>query len=1433
MTEIFDKLGINKNYSFHFEDADIISCKYNPEKKKLILNVKVMNALPFSVYRELTKKLKLYTKTDVELIVQSNHCELDFLNISQYTDMIVRANNLSAVKEASLQLVDKQLRLLCIDQHHQEATLRECNALCDALKSLGIDLEVDAEISTGSLEDEVSEMPKIDKVEVVDRKVVSRVPKRRNGKGNYNPIKMSLLTDEARDVSVAGKVFDVEVRETRTGKFIAKYYLSDGESAICVVDFADTEEEIISKGICIRVFGTYVFDAKYERDYIFKMDRYEEIDNIFRRFDTADEKRVEFHLHTKFSEMDGINDASEYMAQAFEWGHPGMIITDHTGVQGFPKAYGNLKKLRSKYPNHEFKLGYGVEMNMVDGELKIVSNAHGESLQTGSYVSFDLETTGLSNYYDHIIEFGGVLIENCRVVKKMQTFIKAPVPVRPFIQELTNITDADLVNAPSIEEAMDEILEFLGDHVLVAHNAQFDIDFIQETLRRIGKEPIQNAVIDTLDLSRALFDNRRSYRLGSIARFMRIGYDEGVAHRADYDAEVLSLVFLEMLRLEQLSTMQTIDDLQSLNNESSFKKLRKSHCTVIAKTQSSIKDLYQLITLSHTKYLAFFGKTSKGDAVMAEPRILRRELERFRENLLIGAGCTNSELFEIAMNKSQEALERCVAFYDYVEIMPLDLYAPLLESQAIESESRLLDIINRIIATATKLNKPILAVGNVHYNHPSEKVIRDVYIHSQGIGGSRHPLYIFNEQRRMAFEAPNQHFRSTNEMLDAFAFLGADKAYEYVVKNPVKLLNEIEDISPKKKELFTPHLENSDELLKDIVYHNAHKLYGNPLPELVQARIERELKSIFGNGYGVIYYISHLLVKKSLDDGYLVGSRGSVGSSLVATMAEITEVNPLAPHYVCDNCHYNEFFLNGEYSSGFDLDPKDCPNCGKALHCEGQDIPFETFLGFEGDKVPDIDLNFSGDYQEFAHAYTKEIFGEEYVYRAGTISTVAQKTAFGYVLGYHESMNITNSNNAWNTYLAIGAEGVKRTTGQHPGGIIVVPDYMDVHDFTPIQYPANNPDSTWYTTHFEFHDIDDNVLKLDILGHVDPTAMKMLERLTGVDIHDVPMNDKKTLSLFGSTEALDVDERKYHEVTGGLGLPEFGTPFVRGMLEATRPNKFSDLVRISGLSHGTDVWRNNAEELIKQGLAFDKVIGCRDDIMVDLMHYGLEAKEAFTIMESVRKGRGLTDEWIASMKRNNVPEWYIDSCLKIKYMFPKAHAVAYVMMAIRVAWFKVYYARAYYAVYFTLRVNAYEIETMCASQEIVASRLNSINMRLKSFDTKKDVTIKEKNLIDTLEVTLELQSRGYKVSPLDLELSKATEFSLDPRDDKAILPPFNVVDGLGDNVARQLVKAREEQPFISKKDLMTRGGISSTSVKKLDELGVTSHLQDSNQMSLF
>ncbi|MEG0736912.1 MAG: PolC-type DNA polymerase III, partial [Longicatena sp.] len=741
-----------------------------------------------------------------------------------------------------------------------------------------------------------------------------------------------------------------------------------------------------------------------------------------------------------------------------------------------------------------------------------------------------------------------------------------------------------------LAQCIDEILEFIGDSILVAHNASFDYNFLNDELARIGRPPLMNPVIDTLDLARSMQADRKGYRLGQIARSY---------------AEVLAQTYMNMLNdLKEIKNLQELQDMQS---DGSFRKVRTKHVTILVKNMAGLKELFELVTLSHTDYLAYNSKSTNN--IVAEPRIVRSEIEKRRRNgnLLIGSSCLNGEVFDMAQTRNEETLLEVMQFYDYIEIQPLGNYKHLIERDSIGSMDRLKEILQSIMDAANKLGKRIVATGDCHYVHPNQKMIRDIYISSQAIGGVRHPLYIYNQEKRRKIKAPSQHFLTTNEMLKEFEWVGNKKAYEYVVENTNAIADMIELVLPVKDRLYPPDIEGSDQKLIDICYENAHKKYGPNLPEIVEERLKRELDSIIGHGFYVVYYISHLLVKKSLNDGYLVGSRGSVGSSFVATMSEITEVNPLAPHYVCPKCHYVKFFTDGSVADGFDLPDIQCPECGETIRGDGHDIPFETFLGFEGDKVPDIDLNFSGDYQPTAHAYTKEVFGDDHVYRAGTIGTVATQTAFGYVKGYEEEMGIEGTmRNAQVLNLAKGCEGVKRTSGQHPGGIIVIPLDLDVHDFTPVQYPANNPYADWKTTHFEFHDIHDNVLKFDILGHVDPTAMKMLERISGIDPVSIPMNDPATMSIFSKVDALKIDTSRSTEKTGAAGLPEFGTPFVRGILELTQPTTFDELLKISGLSHGTDVWLGNAKDLIDQQICTLKsVIGCRDDIMVYLLHKGL------------------------------------------------------------------------------------------------------------------------------------------------------------------------------------------------------------------------------------
>ena len=829
-----------------------------------------------------------------------------------------------------------------------------------------------------------------------------------------------------------------------------------------------------------------------------------------------------------------------------------------------------------------------------------------------------------------------------------------------------------------------------------------------------------------------------------------------------------------------------------------FKNGRPFHATIFAKHQAGLKELFKVVSASNVQYF------------YRVPRILRSMLIENRDSFLIGSGCSEGEVFEAMMQKGYEEAKEKAKFYDYIEIMPKAVYRPLIDKELIRNEHHLEEIIKNLVKLGEELDIPVVATGNVHYLNPEDKIYREILLTS------------VNNGQKLNY--PDVHFRTTNEMLDEFAFLGEEKAFEVVVTNTHWVNDQLEVIIPIKDDLYTPKIEGAEDEITKLSYDKAHEWYGEELPEIVEKRIDKELKSIIGNGFSVIYLISQKLVHKSNEDGYLVGSRGSVGSSLVATLTGITEVNPLAPHYRCPNCCYSEFFDDGSVGSGFDLPEKDCPKCGTRLAKDGHDIPFETFLGFYGDKVPDIDLNFSGEYQPQAHNYTKVLFGEDYVYRAGTIGTVADKTAFGYVKGYERDLGL-EFRQAEIDRLAKGCTGVKRSTGQHPGGIIVIPDYMDVYDFTPIQFPADDQNAEWKTTHFDFHSIHDNVLKLDILGHDDPTVIRMLQDLSGIEPKDIPPDDPEVMKIFGGTEVLGVTPEQIDSNTGTLGIPEFGTKFVRGMLEQTKPTTFTELLQISGLSHGTDVYLGNAEELIRlHGIPLSEVIGCRDDIMVYLIHKGVENGAAFKIMEGVRKGKGIPEDYQAMMRENNVPEWYIESCLKIKYMFPKAHAAAYVLMALRVAWFKVHKPLLYYCAYFSVRAQDFDIVAMSQGKEMIKQRMKEIR------DKGNDASTKEVNLLTVLELANEMCERGFNFKMVDIEKSDAVNFVIEG---DSLIAPFRSIPGLGLNVANKIVEARQEQPFISKKDLATRGKVSKTLIDYMTENKVLDNLPDENQLSLF
>ncbi len=1211
---------------------------------------------------------------------------------------------------------------------------------------------------------------------------------------NIKPIET--IIEEEFKVAIEGVIFDINIKELKSGRHIVELKVTDYTDSLVLKMFTRKNKDdlnhfkALSVGKWVRAQGRIEEDT-FVRDLVMMMSDIEEIKKTPKQ-DKAEEKRVEFHLHSSMSQMDGIPNISAYVNQAAAWGHKAIAVTDHNVVQAFPDAHSAAEK-------NGIKMIYGMEGMLVDDGVPIAYKPTDRNLKDATYVVFDVETTGLSNQYDQIIELAAVKVKDGEIIDKFERFSNPHEKLSETIINLTHITDDMLVDAPEIEEVLTEFKEWVGDAIFVAHNASFDMGFIDTGYERLGFGSSTNGVIDTLELSRTINTEYGKHGLNFLAK--KYGVELTQHHRAIYDTEATAYIFIKMVQqMKELGVANHKDINKKLSNEDAYKRARPTHVTLIVQNQDGLKNLFKIVSASLVKY---YYRT---------PRIPRSLLNEYREGILVGTACDEGELFTAVMQRDQSEVEKIAKYYDFIEVQPPKLYQDLIDRELIRDTETLYEIYDRILKAGESTGIPVIATGNAHYLFEHDAIARKILIASQpGNPLNRSTL-------------PEAHFRTTDEMLDEFHFLGEDKAYDIVVKNTNELADRIEKVIPIKDQLFTPRMEGANEEIRELSYTNAKKLYGDDLPQIVIDRLEKELDSIIGNGFSVIYLISQRLVKKSLDDGYLVGSRGSVGSSFVATMTEITEVNPLPPHYICPHCKTSEFFDDGSVGSGFDLPDKMCETCGGELIKEGQDIPFETFLGFKGDKVPDIDLNFSGEYQPHAHNYTKVLFGEDKVFRAGTIGTVAEKTAFGFVKGYLNDQGI-HKRGAEIDRLVKGCTGVKRTTGQHPGGIIVVPDYMDIYDFTPIQYPADDQSAPWMTTHFDFHSIHDNVLKLDILGHDDPTMIRMLQDLSGIDPKTIPVDDKETMQIFSSPASLGVTEEDILCKTGTFGVPEFGTGFVRQMLEDTKPTTFSELVQISGLSHGTDVWLGNAQELIRSGICdLSSVIGCRDDIMVYLMYAGLEPSMAFKTMESVRKGKGLTDEMINAMKANDVPDWYLDSCLKIKYMFPKAHAAAYVLMAVRIAYFKVHHPLYYYAAYFTIRASDFDLITMIKDKESIKNTVKDMYSRYM------DLGKKEKDVLTVLEIMNEMAHRGFKMQPISLEKSQAFDFIIE---DDTLIPPFIAVPGLGENVAKRIVEAREDGPFLSKEDLNKKAGLSQKIIEYLDDLGSLPDLPDKAQLSIF
>lgn len=1214
-------------------------------------------------------------------------------------------------------------------------------------------------------------------------------------------VPLQQVQDEEKKITIQGTIFGLESKELRNGNTLFTFFITDFSDSLQLKMFAKNKEDLkimgqLANGKWVRARGRVEMDRFMPiPELVMIPSDLSEVPAPPERKDQADEKRVEFHLHTTMSTMDAVAPIDQYIKMAAKWGHKAIAVTDHAGVQCYPDAAKAAKK-------NGIKMIYGVEANVVNDNVAVVLNPREDILKSTTYIVFDIETTGLSVTQNKIIEIAAIKMEEGKEVDRFATFVNPHVRIPYNIQQLTNINDDMVKDAPNVEEVLPQFVDFAGDAVLVAHNARFDVGFVNGKLKEMGHPEMENPVLDTLELARMLFPTLKNHRLNTLAAKYKVSLENH--HRAIDDTialgEILNGLLEDAEKIEGFKTLERLNDKvgKDLSNSRPF------HCGIYALNSKGKKNLFKLISLSHTDYFKRVACIPKS------------KLVELREGLLILSGCEKGEFFETVLNKSVEEAEAVAEFYDVLEIQPITMYMHLVDKGLVGSVEELHTAIKKVCEIGFKLNKPVVATGNVHYLNPRDKLYRDITIH--GITGFS-PL---KDQRK-----PDAHFRTTDEMLAEFEFLGSDKAYEVVVTNTSNLADQFEEIELFPDKLFTPNMEGADEEIRNTCYDTAKSIYGEELPDVVVQRLEKELGPIIKYGFSANYLISERLVKKSNQDGYLVGSRGSVGSSVVATFLGISEVNPLPAHYICNNseCKHSEWFLDGSVPSGFDLPDKVCPNCGNKLKGEGQDIPFETFLGFKGDKVPDIDLNFSGEYQPQAHNFTKIMFGEKSVFRAGTIGTVAEKTAFGFAKKYEESYQ-KQWRGAELNRLASGCTGVKRSTGQHPGGIVVVPDYMEVEDITPVQFPADDVTAEWKTTHFDYHAFDANLLKLDILGHDDPTMMRMLQDLTGVDPTTIPMNDPKVMSMFNSTESLGVSPAQIRTPVATYGVPEMGTKFVRQMLIESQPSSFADLLQISGLSHGTGVWLGNAQDLIKNGTCNIKtVIGCRDDIMLFLIYKaGMDAGLAFKITESVRKGKGLSAEWIEEMKKCKVPQWYIDSCLKIQYMFPKAHAAAYVISAVRTAYFKLYHPIEYYATYFTVRAEDFDIELCCQGYDAIYRKIEEIEQ--KGFQALP----KEKSMLSMLEMALEMTARGFRFKNIDLYRSEASNFIVD---EDALIPPFSALAGIGENAAKNIAAAKDQGEFLSIEDFQQKSKASKTVIELLGTMGCFRGLPESNQLSLF
>ena len=1219
-------------------------------------------------------------------------------------------------------------------------------------------------------------------------------------------VKIADIQGEIREAVIEGMVIGVEEREIRSGKVIYMFSISDFTDSIMAKVFLEQEElELmrgnVKKGKFIKLKGNPMYDT-YSREITIGSVRGMKpgVDTRVKRMDTyTGMKRVELHAHTQMSEMDSVVPVRDFVKTAKSWGHKAVAITDHGVVQAFPDAAHEVS------PEEDFKMIYGMEAYLVDDLVEAVKNDKGQKL-TGNYVVFDLETTGIGAKSNQIIEIGAVKVEEGKIGETFSTFVNPLRPIPYPIQQLTGIDDSMVSNARTIQEVLPEFVQFCEGCVMVAHNASFDIGFIEQKAKEQGIL-VDYTVIDTVSVARALLPDLKRYKLDTVAK--RLGVSLENHHRAVDDATATAEIFVRMLDRLSEKDIATLAELNEfcIPDKEAIRKMPSYHAVMLAKNETGRVNLYRLVSEAHLNY---FNR---------RPRIPKSLYLKWKEGILLGSACEAGELYRaLVEEKPEEEIDRLVKFYDYLEIQPIGNNEFMIRDTdrypQIQDENDLMELNRKVVELGEIYGKLVVATCDVHFMNAEDEVYRRIIMAGKGFADAdkQAPLY----------------FRTTEEMLAEFQYLGSKKAEEIVITNTNLIADMIDKIEPCSPRKCPPEIENSDQDLRDICYNRAHEIYGPKLPPIVEERLERELNSIISNGYAVMYIIAQKLVWKSNEDGYLVGSRGSVGSSFAATMSGITEINPLPAHYYCKKCHYYDFdseeLKAHSGNSACDLPDKVCPNCGEMLEKEGHDIPFETFLGFKGNKEPDIDLNFSSEYQSNAHDYTEIIFGAGQTFRAGTVGTLAEKTAYGYVKKYCEEREITKRS-AEIERIAHGCEGVRRSTGQHPGGIVVLPMGEEIYTFTPVQHPANDMNTKIITTHFDYHKIYANLLKLDILGHQDPTMIRMLEDLTDVDAGKIRMDDKGVLSLFASTEALGITPEDIGGCTlGCLGLPEFGTPFVIGMLLDAKPKNFSDLVRISGLSHGTDVWLNNAQYYITEGYCtLSSAICTRDDIMTYLIHMGVENERSFKIMESVRKGKGLDDSMKEDMRACDVPEWYLESCEKIKYMFPKAHAAAYVMMALRVAYFKVYYPLAYYAAFFSIRATSFDYELMCMGKDRLEYYINDYQKR------KNELSDKEKNTLEDMKIVQEMYARGFGFVKIDIYRSKANRFQIV---DGKLMPSFATIDGLGDKAAEMIEDEAGKGAFLSREDFKNRCKVSASTVDTMARLGLMRDLPHTNQISL-